>query len=232
MLGTEDNLEMRPIALGKDVVANTPADLVSVILAASDKQVEAKAIISEEVRADFRLSSDALNYARVAWRCAEEWATGIFDPSLARQVREGICTARGYDADDFDSALHATGRRARLPFGWTAIDFALRRSRLRPIRLLVPELAGKPVPTAIAGIALMLHEIQGGEPILLPIDQIRGLLHQRKIVISGAVQRLVEAGILLFEDRTYWTGKAREFRFTAIEGEHYAFVETSGSSDL
>ncbi len=227
MLGTEDNVEMQPIALGKDVVAHTPADLVAVILDATDKQVEAKAGINDEVRADFRLSSDALNYARIAWRCAEEWATGIFHPSLGRQVREGICTARSYDPDDFDSALQATGKRARLPFGWTAVDFALRRSKLRPIRLLVPELAGKPVPTAIAGIALMLQEIQGGEPILLPIDQVRGLLQQRKIVISGAVQRLVEAGILAFEDKTYWTGKAREFRFSAVEGEHFAFAETS-----
>jgi len=81
------------------------------------------------------------------------------------------------------------------------------------------------VPTTIANIALMLATIQDGDPILLPIDQLRGILQQRKIVISGAVQRLVEAGVLEFKDMNYRTGKAREFRFTGKASEHFAYEE-------
>lgn len=66
-----------------------------------------------------------------------------------------------------------------------------------------------------------LQVLRAEEPILLPIDQIRNLLGQRKIVVSGAVQRLVEAGVLAYADKTYHTGKAREYRFVGVEGKHY-----------
>ena len=140
-----------------------------------------------------------------------------------------ICAARNYEEDDFDSAIQATRGRARLPFGWTALDLAWRLAQKHPIRLLDPQLAGKRVPTAIAGIARQLQLLQGEEPILLPIDQLRALLEQRKIVVSGAVQRLVEAKLLDYADMSYHTGKAREFRYTGVEGEHFQNVELKSS---
>ena len=50
-------------------------------------------------------------------------------------------------------------------------------------------------------------------------------MEQRKIVISGAVQRLLEAGLLEFADKNYHTGKAREFRFKGVEGEHFEKIK-------
>lgn len=215
---------MQAIDLGGGVVAATPEALASVVLAASDKQVTEKPIDDPEGRADFLISTDALNYWRMAWRCAAEWGTQGLDETVAGGMKAAICAARGYDADDFDSAIQATRGRARLPFGWTALDLAWKRAQNGPIRLLDPQLAGKRVPTAIAGIARELQALQGEEPILLPIDQLRGMLQQRKIVVSGAVQRLVEAKLLDYADKSYHTGKAREFRFVGVEGEHFERV--------
>lgn len=138
-------------------------------------------------------------------------------------MREIICEKRGYDLDDFDSALQAVASRVRLPYGWSAIDFAFRQAQKEPIRLLQPELAGKKLPTTIANIAYRLSLIQDKDPILLPIDQLRSFLQQRKIVVSGAVQRLLEAGVLGYQDKFYRTGKAREFRFTGKSGEHFEY---------
>jgi len=58
----------------------------------------------------------------------------------------------------------------------------------------------------------LVRRQQGDDPILLPIDQLRTLLEQRKIVVSGAVQRLVEGGVIAYADKSYHTGKAREFQ--------------------
>lgn len=132
-----------------------------------------------------------------------------------------ICSARNYEPDDFDSTLHAVKNRARVPFGWTTLDLAWHLCRREPIRLLQADLADKRVPTMIAGMAYHLQKHQERDPILLPIDQLRSILQQRKIVVSGAVQRLVEAGILEFANQSYHTGKAREFRFVGIQGKHY-----------
>lgn len=220
MAPVEENIQIQPITLG-EVVATTPEALAAVILAESDKQVEAKALVDPDVRTEFALSCDALNYTRVAWRCAVEWGTRRLDEAIDQRVRVLICAKRGYDLDDFDSARQATSRRVRLPYGWSAIDFALRQANENPIRLLHADLAGKKLPTTIANIAYRLSLIQDRDPILLPIDQLRSFLHQRKIVVSGAVQRLVEAGVLGFQDKNYRTGKAREFRFTGKSSEHF-----------
>lgn len=215
-----ENISMQPIALG-GIVADSPDALADLILADSEKQVEAKGLIDPDARAEFRLSCDALNYARLAWRCAFEWGSGGIYDEVRQRVRELICARRGYEPDDFDSAHRATKHRVRLPYGWSAIEFAHRQAGTEPIRLLQPGLAGKRVPTLIANIAYRLSLIQDKDPILLPIDQLRAFLQQRKIVVSGAVQRLVEAGVLNFHDPNYRTGKAREFRFTGRSGEHY-----------
>jgi len=221
-----DNIpHMKRIDLGSGIVATRPSDLVYVILQATEKQVAEKAIADPEGRDEFAISSDALNYWRVAWRCAVEWATTGLDEAIAREVKEGICCARGYAPDDFDSALHATKGRVRLPFGWTALDLAWQMTCRDPLRLLDPKLADRRVPTAIAGIASHLQVLQGKGSILLPIDQLRALLEQRKVVISGAVQRLVEAGLLEFADKSYHTGKARQFRFKGVEGEHFEKIK-------
>ena len=50
---------------------------------------------------------------------------------------------------------------------------------------------------------------------------------QRKVVVSGAVLRLVEAGLLKFINEHYHTGKAREFYFSGIEHEHYAMAASA-----
>jgi hypothetical protein len=160
----------------------------------------------------------------VALRCGAEWGTNVLISAVSDPVKVALCAARGYDPDDFESALEATRGRVRLPFGWTALDVAWRHSQREPIRLLDAALAGKRVPTSIAGIARQLQFLRKDEPILLPIDQIRALLEQRKIVVSGAVQRLVEARLLDYADRNYHTGKARDFHFTDIEGQHYEKV--------
>jgi hypothetical protein len=217
---TVEDIPMQPIALG-DVVADSPEALAELILGDSDKQVETKGLADADVRSEFMLSCDALNYSRVAWRCAVEWGTHGLDGNIGQRIRELICAKRGYEADDFDSARQAVSRRVRLPYGWSAIDFAYRLAQREPIRLLQPELAGKKLPTIIANIAYQLSLIQDKDPILLPIDQLRAFLQQRKIVVSGVVQRLVEAGVLSFQDRNYRTGKAREFRFAGKSGDHF-----------
>ncbi len=219
---------MKTIDLGGGIVAASPHDLASVILAASNKQVADKAIEDAEGRDDFLISTDALNYWRMSWRCSVEWGTPVSAESVGVAIKKAICATRGYDGDDFDSAIQATKGRARLPFGWTALDLAWKLVQKEPIRLLDPHLAGKRLPTAIAGIARQLQLLQGAEPILLPIDQLRAMLEQRKIVVSGAVQRLVEAKLLDYADKTYHTGKAREFRFVGIEGEHFEKVDLRG----
>ncbi len=221
--------QIRRPDLGSGLVASKPADLVEVILKSTDKQVAEKGITDAEAREDFVLSTDALNYWRIAWRCSVEWETHGLDDQLAREVQSGVCTARGYDMDDLDSALQATKGRARLPFGWTALDLAWRLAQREPIRLLDSSLAERRVPTAIAGIAYHLQLLQDKEPILLPIDQLRTLLKQRKIVVSGAVQRLVEAKVVDYADKSYHTGKAREFRFVGVDGEQYEKLKQESS---
>lgn len=212
---------MREIALLPNLTAETPAEFAAAVVAASDRQVEMKGIEDPVGRDEFGISSDALNFHRIAWRCAEEWGAQGFDIRLGRQVKAEICRLRGFDPDDFESALLATKGRARLPFGWTALDLARFRARQEPIRLLDGELAHSRLATEIAAIALQLQRLQKEKPILLPIDQLRELFSQRKVVVSGAVLRLVEAGMLKVIDGKYHTGKAREFFFSGVEHEHY-----------
>jgi hypothetical protein len=221
----DTNPQIKPLELGGGLIASKPSDLVNAVLKSTDKQVTEKGIADAEAREDFMLSTDALNYWRIAWRCSVEWDTRGFDERLASELKNGICAVRGYELDDLDSAIQATKGRVRLPFGWSALDLAWMLAQREPLRLLDSALAGKSVPTSIAGIAYHLQLLQDIDPILLPIDQLRLLLKQRKIVVSGAVQRLVEAKIIDYADKNYHTGKAREFRFVGVEGEQYAKAE-------
>ena len=106
-----EDIQMQPIALG-DVVADTPEALAELILAESDKQVEAKALVDADVRTEFALSCDALNYARVAWRCAFEWGTRGFDEAVGQRVRKLICARRGTSP----TTSTPLGRRPRAGF--------------------------------------------------------------------------------------------------------------------
>jgi len=212
-----------PITLGKELVADSPSGLVDVILSVSDAQVASKGIEDPDGRDEFDLSTVALNTNRVIWRCRIEWKDLPSLPEIVEEIKREVCARRGLELDDLNSAIEAVSNRTRLPFGMTAIDLAWRQAQLFPIRLLHPDLAGKRVPTAIANIAYYLDVHQEGKNILLPIDSLRAILQQRKIVVSGAVKRLVEAGLIVCVDEKYYTGKAKEFRFVGIEGEHYEY---------
>ncbi len=67
-----EDIPMQPIALG-DFVADSPEALAA--LKRADSLVEEQGLVDADVRSEFMLSCDALNYARVAWRCAVEWGT-------------------------------------------------------------------------------------------------------------------------------------------------------------
>ncbi len=212
---------MQPIQILPTMTAETASDMVQAILSASDQQVTEKGLADPEASAEFSMASDALNLHRMVWRCNEEWGPEAVDQAFVRHLKAEVCRRRRYDSDDFESALLATRNRVRMPFGWSAVDLALRRAARRPIRLLHPDLATSRLATQIANIARNLQIIQEGEPILLPIKQLRAVLNQRKVVVSGAVMRLLEAGVLTCTNAKYHTGKAREYRFTAREHEHY-----------
>jgi len=214
---------MPPIILGKDLVASTPSGLADVILSVSDAQVASKGIEDPDGRDEFDLSTVALNTNRVLWRCRIEWKDHSSLPAIVEEIKREVCARRGLELDDLDSAIEAVSNRTRLPFGLTALDLAWRQAELFPIRLLHPDLAGKRVPTAIGNIAYYLNLQQEGKNILLPIDALRAILQQRKIVVGGAVKRLVEAGLIVCVDEKYYTGKAKEFRFVGVEGEHYEY---------
>lgn len=130
---------MKPIKLSPDrPPVATSDEIVLVIVRATNAQVAEMKLPDEEAVADFRLSTDALNYHRIEWRIREE--QGEVQQKLIGNVRTKLCRKRGYDIEEFDAALTATQERPRLPFGWTAMDLAQRRLAARPIRLLNPEL--------------------------------------------------------------------------------------------
>jgi len=210
---------MKPVRLDPNhEPVSKSSEVAEIIIAATDAQVAEKGLKDDEKEADFRLSSDALNYHRVAWRLREEGA----EPALLLGRLKGrLCEARGYEPEEFDAALVATANRARLPYGWTALDLARQRVELRPLRLLNPELEASRYARGIVGLAFYLQEIQGEEPILLPVDQVREILGAKKVVVAGTIQRLVALGLLEMTKAAYNTGSAREYRFRGVEGKDY-----------
>jgi hypothetical protein len=217
---------MEPILLHPDHPPVSSSDeIVITILRATNAQIAEKNLSNEEAVADFRLSTDALNYHRIEWRIREE--QGEVQQKLLANVRAKLCRNRGYDAEEFDAALTATQERPRLPFGWTAMDLAQRRLAARPIRLLNPDLEASRYAKGIVGLALYLQEIQKDEPILLPVEQVREILAAKKVVVAGTIKKLVELGILEMTKAEYNTGSAREFLFRGVEGKDYE-VERGG----
>lgn len=214
---------MRPIRLSPEAEAKTASDLATLVMAATDGQVAEKKLNTPENQADFLISTDALNYHRVEWRCREEWGevTDLFRDRIAVL----ICKTRGYEFEEFDAALVATKHRPRLPFGWTALHLAIHRLRTRPVRFLSKEIESSRYLKGVLSLAVHLQTIQKDEPILLPVEQVREILKAKKVVIAGTLTKLVEMGLLEMTKAAYNTGSAREFRFKGVEGQDYVFEE-------
>ncbi len=137
-----------------------------------------------------------------------------------------ICAQREYEKSDFVLALEATQERVRHPFGARPLEEAFERAQERPLVLKHPKLAQAVLPTAIAGVALELQLQQGDKPIILPVEPLRRLFHQRKLIVGGALRQLVKCGLLSVTNAAYYRGKAREFRFVAAEGRDFERSES------
>jgi len=74
-----------------------------------------KTIENAEGRAGFLIGTNALNYWRTAWRCSIEGGTGVATQSVGAAIQTAICVARGYDTENFDSALEGT-KKCTKPF--------------------------------------------------------------------------------------------------------------------
>ena len=217
-----------PFDLTPEVTARNVDDLKNALIVESDRQVADKKLKDDELVDEFRMACDALGCWRMSLRFAEEIGQGEISQEMGDLFRElcrRVSAARGYAVDDFDSALQATRDRVKLPWGFTSLRLAYNRTRRNPIRLLKPELAEAPLPTLIAGIAYELDQIRrAADPLLLPVDNLRALLEQRKLVVGGAISRLIEAGIVEPITKRYGTGRAREFRFKAKEGVDFVLA--------
>jgi hypothetical protein len=223
--------EVFPLAIRKGLILRDTAEAVQMILGDSDAQVKARGLRYEEDRFDFQLSCDGLNVWRLQRRIAEDHG----DEGLASDVCNGVvrllCSKRGYDVSDFRMALKATADRVRIPYGISPMQLAWSRAQKAPIRLTDRNLSKVRAANTVAGVSLQLQNIQDDAPIYLPINDLRRTIGQRKIVVSGAVMQLIEAGVLECVDQNYHIGRARKFRFRAKEGEDYVFVEPGKESD-
>lgn len=213
-----------PFVVDGSLVSDIP-ELAQSVVIASDTQVEKTRLANDEEAEDFQLSCDALNYWRALLRLQEESPDMDVD-SASAHLRDLICQERGYDIEELDLALEATSRRARSPLGLDPLKLAFTRATQRPIRLLDQELASSEVATTIAGVARQLQIDRGADAvILLPVDQIRSLIQRRKIVVSGALLKLVDRGVLRYVNERYHTRRAREYRFVGVYGTDYVFED-------
>lgn len=220
-----ENKLLFPFELSSGVTAGGVSDLVVVIIEESDRQVGEKNFQSATQNDEFRMACDALNCWRMNLRFVEETCQDPLDDATAQIFRElcrRVAQVRKYTDDDFQSALLATHERTRLPWGFTSLRLAHGRAVRNPIRLLHPDLAEAPLPTLLAGIAIELTEMQKESgPILMPVDNLRAMLAQRKLVVGGAIMRLIQAGLLEQTSKRHGTGRAREFKWKGIAGKDY-----------
>ena len=86
----------------EEAAVSTSAEIAVVIMNATNKQTLDKGLKEAEARADFRLSTDALNFHRVAWRLREEF--GGPQEAMMERVKGRICQKRKYDPEEFDAA--------------------------------------------------------------------------------------------------------------------------------
>lgn len=227
--------ELFPLELTPELTVRDVSGLVAAIIEESDRQVVEKDLKDEDLIDEFQMACDGLNSWRIHLRLIEETGQEPLGPTAAklwRQMTRALAKQREYEPDDFQSVLMATAERARLPWGYNTLRLAYGRSLRNPIRLLHRKLAGAELPTTIAGIALQLDIIQEHkEPILLPVENLRALLSQRKLVVGGALLRLIEHGVLEQTSKRHHTGRAREFRFVGVEGKDYELVTPSDKED-
>lgn len=225
---TDIGTDLFPFALTAEVVVSNMGDLAVEVLHESDRQVTQKGLSDRAQSDEFQMGCDALNAWRILLRLIEDRGQNSADSTTQAAFRD-LCRLlsekRGYEWDDFESALNATYERTRLPWGYTSLRLAFQRAKRYPIRLLHPDLTDAPLPTLIAGIAYHLGETQRQPgPILLPVDKVRALLAQRKLVVGGAILRLIQARILEQTSQGYGRGRAREFKFRGREGIDFEFV--------
>jgi hypothetical protein len=230
------NIKILPLALTSDLTVRSLAEMANAILAESDHQVADKDLQDESAVADFQISCDALNYWRLYRRVCKELGLEDLDginEKMLKDVALKVCAKRDYSWDDFLSAQLATAQRVRVPWGYTSLRLAYSRALQRPIKLLTKDLQDAPVPSIIAAIALELSRLERQKDglIFLPINSLRAMLRQRKIVVSGAVTRLMLAGIISAVNEQYSRGKAREFRFTARLGVDYKLLYEEKTAD-
>jgi len=223
-----------PFELTLGVTAGGVSDLVDALTAESDRQVEEKAFQDAGQIDEFRMACDALNCWRMYLRFVEELQQETLDEETQKVFRDlcrRVAQTRKYSQDDFQSALLATHERTRLPWGFNSLRLAHGRTQRNPLQLLHPDLADAPLPTVLAGIAHELTQMQrGSDPILMPVDSLRALLGQRKLVVGGAIMRLVQAGLLEQTSKRHGTGRAREFRWRGVAGKDFLFLNESGST--
>jgi len=199
--------------------------VAELVLNESDAQVMNKNFPTPDAREEYQVGCDAL----LLWRMKKRFDEEVLDPQDSLdafgEIRDLICVKRGYDADDFSSALSATLSRVRFPYGISPMELAWIRTLERPMQLVHPELRGTRVPQLVAGIAYELQRQQDDEPILLPIEGLRVFVGARKLIISGVVVRLQTHGLLECTDSSYRIGKARKYRFIGKENTHFTFSE-------
>jgi hypothetical protein len=223
-----------PFELTSEATAGGVSDLVGAVIEESDRQVKEKNFQDEGQIDEFRMACDALNCWRMYLRFIEEMQQEALDEETQQIFRElcrRVAKRRKYSDDDFQSALLATHERTRLPWGFNSLRLAYGRAQRNPMRLLNPELDGAALPTLLAGIAHELAQMQrGNDPILMPVDSLRAMLGQRKLVVGGAIMRLMQAGLLEQTSKRHGTGRAREFRWKGVAGKDYVFLTESGST--
>lgn len=224
-----------PLELTPELTARGVDDLVKALLEESDRQVSEKQLKDDEVVDEFRMACDSLGCWRMALRFGEETNSPELDDRTHKVFRElvaKVAAAREYTLDDFESALQATKARVKLPWGYNSLRLAFNRTKRKPIRLLKPELAESPLLTLIAGIAFELDQMRRpDDPLLLPVDNLRDLLETRKLVVGGAISRLIEAKIIEPTTKRYHTGKAREFKFSAKMGKDFEVTHEEPADD-
>jgi hypothetical protein len=203
-----------------------PAAFARFIMELTDKQVARHNAFDADDRDEFQIACDAFNLSRIKLRFCQDNAVGSIDHPFLDRIVEHICTKRQYDSDDFASAVEATQHRVRHPFGLQPLECAFELAQRRPVKLIDEKVSRSRACSQIAAIALHLQESEGERPIFLPIEQVRRLLRLRKLVVSGAVRRLLNCGVLESVNEAYNRGKAREFRFVGRRGQHYEFADS------
>jgi len=206
------------LLLGADVVLRTPAEFAKFIMQLSDTQVGHQANYRPIDLDEFQLGCDTLNLARLALRLDKDFGADDWVQVVLQATIDSICAVRGYDINEFMLALEATQHRARFPLGIRPLEEAVQLAKVRPLVLKNPRLAGATLLAVIATIALELQQRQKDGTIILPVEHLRRLLRQRKLLVGGALKILVKHKLLAEVDPTYFPGKAREFRFIGREG--------------